>query len=75
MNKYHIQIKANSRAQGVVFDSENDVYLVSVKSTPVEGRANAELLTVFASYLDVPKSLLSLEKGITSRYKTILLNK
>ena len=44
---------------------------VRVKAQPIEGRANAALLSFLAKVLSLPKSRLSLLSGDTSRFKQI----
>jgi uncharacterized protein (TIGR00251 family) len=45
---------------------------VKVRAKPVDGRANAELLTLLAAKLDVSRSCLRLLSGEQSRNKRIL---
>ena len=49
------------------------VLRVRVAAPPVEGKANAALRALLASWLDLPKSRIRLEKGETSRIKTLEL--
>ncbi len=45
--------------------------LVRVKSPPVEGRANRELLEVLSDYFHVPKSRIRIVAGKSSRNKLV----
>ena len=42
-----------------------------IASPPVDGRANAALITFLAEALDVPRQSLAVVKGETSRRKTV----
>lgn len=44
---------------------------VKLKSLPVLGKANQELVEVFADYYNVPKGQIKIVKGLTSRDKIV----
>ncbi len=44
---------------------------IKLKSPPVDGAANAELIRVLAKFFDVPKSAVEILKGQTSKSKQI----
>jgi uncharacterized protein (TIGR00251 family) len=46
---------------------------VRLRSPPVQGRANAELVEVLAEHFRVPRSSVSVVSGLRSRRKTVLL--
>jgi uncharacterized protein (TIGR00251 family) len=50
-----------------------DALKVKIKAPPVDGKANAYLLAFLAEQLGVAKSSVSLERGETSREKTVLV--
>jgi len=60
-------LKPNSRQAAVVGDGP--ALRVSVKSPPVDGRANAEAAALIARAFGVPKSRVVLAKGARSRSK------
>ncbi len=49
------------------------VLCIRIKAAPVEGKANKELVRFLSKLCKVPKSQIEVEKGTTSRIKTISL--
>jgi uncharacterized protein len=62
-----VLLKPNSREAGVVGDGP--ALRVSVKSPPVDGRANAEAAALLARAFGVPKSHVALTRGARARKK------
>lgn len=65
-----VKVKPNSKVQKIeeVADGSLTVYL---KSPPVDGKANEELIKVLAEKFDVPKSRIRIKSGLSSRNKLI----
>ncbi|NWF60766.1 MAG: DUF167 domain-containing protein [Fischerella sp.] len=65
-----VKVKPNSKVQKIeeVADGSLIVYL---KSPPVDGKANEELIKVLAEKFDVPKSRIRIKSGLSSRNKLI----
>jgi uncharacterized protein (TIGR00251 family) len=70
MKTLHIKVKPNSSRQKVEAGEDN-VWIVHLKSSPVEGKANAELVALLAKFFKVPKSSIEITSGHTSRFKRI----
>lgn len=54
------------------FDTEHSnmvEYLVAVKELPIHGQANEAIIKALANYFDVPKTLIKLVSGQTSKRK------
>lgn len=66
--RIHVQPRA-SRTE--VAGRHGDALKVRLKSPPVDGAANEELLRFLAGMLEVPRATLSLVRGGSSRAKTI----
>ena len=49
------------------------VLALRLRARPVEGQANAALVAFLGEALGLPRSAISLDKGATSRIKTVLL--
>ena len=75
-----VTVKANSREEKVErmsqpslgFDdvtNEKVIYKVSVKETPVDGKANAAVTRALANYFNIPQSLIQLISGQTYKQK------
>lgn len=66
--RIHVQPRA-SRTE--IAGRHGDALKVRLKSPPVDGAANEELLRFLAGMLEVPRATLSLVRGGSSRAKTI----
>lgn len=65
-----IKVKPNSKQQA--FHEEIDgSFTVYLKSPPVEGKANQELIKFLAKHLGVPKSQITIKSGLSSRHKFV----
>ncbi|MBE9220394.1 DUF167 domain-containing protein [Dolichospermum flos-aquae] len=69
-----VKVKPNSQQQKIeeLADGSLNVHL---KSPPIEGKANEELIKLLAKKFDVPKSSITIKSGVTSRNKLITIDK
>jgi uncharacterized protein (TIGR00251 family) len=68
--KKRVKVKPNSKDQSIKEEADGSL-TVSLKSPPVEGRANQELIKLLAEKFDVPKSRIKIKSGLSSRQKLI----
>lgn len=70
-----ISIKVTPRAKEslIIEDFENNLK-IKVKSPPVDGRANQEILELLADYYKIPKSQIQIIQGSKSRNKLIKIS-
>ena len=68
--KITVTVKPNARQSEVTRSSEGQ-YLVRLAASPVEGKANKELLEVLARYFSVPKSTIRIVRGLAGRRKIV----
>jgi uncharacterized protein len=68
-----VKVKPNSRQQKVEEDSEGNL-TVNLKSPPVDGKANEELIRLLADKFDVPKSSIRIKSGLSSRQKVVVID-
>ncbi|MCQ4152640.1 MAG: DUF167 domain-containing protein [Archaeoglobales archaeon] len=66
-----ISVKVKPSARETRVEKSGEEYLVSVRSPPVEGKANAELIEALAKYFGVPKSRIRIVAGQKSRKKIV----
>ncbi len=66
----HIQPNAS---QNEVVGFKDGVLQVRIAAPPVKGKANQELIKFLSNVLGVSKSNLTIEKGITSKKKTVVI--
>lgn len=67
-----IQVKVTTKAKEsrIIEDFEGNLK-VRVKSLPVEGRANEELIKLLSNYYKVTKQQVEIVRGKTNRHKII----
>ncbi len=65
-----IKVKPNSRKPRVE-EADGGKLTVHLKSPPVEGKANEELIAVLAERYGVPKSRVRIRSGLSSRTKRV----
>ena len=69
-----LRVKVQPRAsRDEVVGVKGDALKVRITAPPVEGAANARLLTVLAKKLGIPRGRLELRTGSTSRLKSIII--
>ena len=65
-----IKVKPNSRAS-LLEQKEDGTWLAQIKSPPVEGKANEELLALVAKHFECRKSAVSIKAGVSGRMKLV----
>lgn len=68
--KKQIKVKPNSKQQKIIEEADGSL-TVYLRSAPVEGKANAELIKVLAEAFQVSKSQITIKSGLSSRMKLI----
>lgn len=66
----HVQVKPNARASLLEQDADG-AWRANLKSPPVDGKANAELIGLVAERFGVPKSRVRIARGAGSRHKRV----
>lgn len=67
--KIQVKVKTGARENCVSFDEGSNIYVVSVKARPIEGKANAAVTKLLAEHFKVPKSQIHLKTGQKSKIK------
>lgn len=67
-----VEVKANSKDIKVEKITDN-IYKVRLSATPIEGKANKQLISVLAEYFKIPKSWVEIKSGKTSRTKVLVI--
>jgi uncharacterized protein (TIGR00251 family) len=65
-----VKVKPNSRMSTLVEGSDG-VWLAQLKSPPVDGKANKELIALVAQHFRRPKWAVSVKSGTSGRMKLI----
>jgi uncharacterized protein YggU (UPF0235/DUF167 family) len=75
--KLHVRATPNARASEITGWEDDPraglVLAVRIAAPPVDGKANTAIRELLAKALGLPKSLIVLEKGDSSRIKTFSL--
>lgn len=65
-----VKVKPNSRAS-VLEQKDDGSWLAQLKSPPVDGKANEELLTLVSKQFECRKSDVSIKAGASARVKLV----
>jgi len=68
--KIQVKVKPNSKQQKIQEVSNNSL-LVWLKSPPVDGKANQELIEILAKKYQVAKSQITIKSGLAAKTKLI----
>lgn len=68
-----VSVKAGAR-QSALTQRDDGSFRVHLKSPPVDGKANAELVALIASHFGVNKSSVQLKSGATSSQKWLSID-
>ena len=67
-----VKVKPNARASALT-QQEDGSWLAQLKSPPVDGKANAELIALLAKHFGCHKADVSIKTGSASRLKRVQL--
>lgn len=65
-----VRVKPGARASALE-ETSPGVWLAQLKSPPVDGKANAELIGLVARHFGVPKSCVEIKSGASGRSKLV----
>ncbi|MGB3640730.1 MAG: DUF167 domain-containing protein [Rivularia sp. (in: cyanobacteria)] len=65
-----VKVKPNSKEQKIIDEADGSL-TIRLKSPPVDGKANEELIKVLSKKFNVPKSYIRIKSGASSRQKLI----
>lgn len=71
--KKSVKVKPNSKQQKIEELPDGSI-IVCLKSPPVDGKANEELIKLLAAKFKVRKSSITIKSGISSRQKLVEIN-
>jgi len=69
-NIWNITVYPNSKFSEVKQIDENTLE-IRIKSPPIKGKANKELIELLSKFFNVKKSQIKIVKGLTSRNKVV----
>jgi uncharacterized protein (TIGR00251 family) len=65
-----IKVKPNARTS-LLTQTEDGSWLAQLKSAPVEGKANQELIALVARQFGCPKAAVTIKSGASGRLKRV----
>jgi hypothetical protein len=68
-----VKVKPNSKQQKIEEQPDGSL-TVHLKSSPVDGKANEELIKLLSEKFDVPKSYIRIKSGLSSRQKLVQID-
>jgi uncharacterized protein (TIGR00251 family) len=66
----HVKVKPNARSSELV-QAADGTWLAKLKSPPVDGKANDELVALIAQHFKCRKSAVSIKAGASGRTKLV----
>ena len=70
MKIIQVKVKPNARVS-TLEEVDNGPWLAQLKSPPVDGKANKELIGLIARHFGCPKSAVSIKSGVSGRMKLV----
>ncbi len=72
MRTLQLKVKPNARRQSLI-EGDDGVWLAQLKSPPVDGKANAELVALLASHFGCRKQDVVIKAGAGARLKRVTI--
>ena len=72
--KKQVKVKPNSKRQSIEEQPDGSL-TVHLKSPPVDGKANEELIALLAERFNVSKSKISIKSGLGSKTKLVEIDR
>lgn len=69
-----VKVRPNSRASRLE-QQEDGTWRAELKSPPVDGKANQELISLVAKHFKRPKAEVSIKSGASSRLKLVQIGR
>ena len=69
-----VKVRTNARASSLEQGADG-VWIAKVKSPPVDGKANRELIALVASRFSCPKSAVAIKAGASARLKVLVVER
>ena len=68
--KIQVKVKPNSQQQKIE-RSKDGTWIVRLKSPPIDGKANQELIALLAKQWKVPNKQITIKTGLSAKHKLI----
>ncbi|MBC7825917.1 MAG: DUF167 domain-containing protein [Candidatus Parcubacteria bacterium] len=74
MEIFKVKVKPNSKQQKIE-QQDDGSFLIHLKSPPVDGKANQELIKLLSDRFNLPKCHITIKSGVSSKHKLIELDR
>jgi uncharacterized protein len=74
MKVIQVKVRPNARVS-TLEEVEDGPWLAQLKSPPVDGKANKELVALIARHFACPKSAISIKSGAAGRIKLVRIDR
>lgn len=68
--KISVSVKPNSRASSIE-KMDDGTFIVHLKSAPIDGKANGELICILSRYFRVPQNAIEIKRGGAGKKKFV----
>lgn len=68
--KITVKVKPNAK-QSKITQNEEGIWIIHLKSPPIDGKANQELISLIAKQFKVTKSQVTIKSGFSGKNKVI----
>ena len=68
--KIQVKVKPNSKQQKIE-QSRDGIWIIRLKSPPVDGKANRELIELLAKKFKIPQKQITIKAGLSAKNKLI----
>lgn len=72
MRILRLKVKPGARSEDLT-ECEDGTWLARVKAQPVDGKANAALITLLAAHFGLRKAQVTIKRGASGRMKVVTL--
>ena len=74
MKTIRVKVKPNARVSAIEEPGSDGLWRAQLKSPPVDGKANEELIALLAEFFECPKSAVVIKSGVSSRLKLVQIH-
>jgi uncharacterized protein (TIGR00251 family) len=68
-----VHVKPNAKTDSVIVAEDNELH-IRIREVPADGKANKYLVGYLSQIFNVPKSSVTISKGLHTPHKAILIN-
>ncbi len=74
MKTLQVKVRPNARTSVLEAPAEDNIWSARLKSPPLDGKANQELIKLVAGYFGCSRGPISIKRGVGTRLKLVLID-